>query len=158
MNKLISIAEKLYPGYTSFEDEDDSSFGGPYFEWGIYEYDPILTYLADKYGGKVEYRKELDIYQGDEFVLMSSSNDSDTWYRVLVFGFGSCTGCDALQSCKSYEEIDNIITSFDSSIGYFNNVDELKEYVNDEYHRENNWWMFNETFRVEVRAYINSLK
>jgi hypothetical protein len=47
----------------------------------------------------VEY-KEQD-YQGDYLFLL---RDGDR-YGFLTFGFGSCSGCDALQGCDSKDEM-----------------------------------------------------
>ena len=45
-----------------------------------------------------------DDYQGDSRVLFRDGER----YGVLIFGWGSCSGCDALQACDTYEEVDDL--------------------------------------------------
>ncbi|OYW67158.1 MAG: hypothetical protein B7Z40_08680, partial [Bosea sp. 12-68-7] len=44
-------------------------------------------------------------YQGDSRILFK---DGDRW-GVLIFGWGSCSGCDVLQACDSPAEVVKVI-------------------------------------------------
>lgn len=85
----MKTAQELYP---NLYDAEDDWFDAPY------DYKPMLENLCDELLLKVDDRD----YSGDSRVLM---RDASGRYGLLIFGWGSCSGCDALQSCRSYEEI-----------------------------------------------------
>ncbi len=91
----VEIAKKLYPGETQ-----------GYF--CACDYQPIIDYL-----GTVVVQKDEDRYQGDTWVLFE---DTGKGYGYLSFGWGSCSGCDALQACRGYEEIANLIKGLESEV------------------------------------------
>ena len=80
--------EEVYPDAI----DDDHSF------WGVSNYLPLLKSL----GYEIAIRVDDDDYQGDSRLLFKD----DASYGLLIFGWGSCSGCDALQACDSYEEIE----------------------------------------------------
>ena len=82
----MTDASTLYPEYT----------GG----YGPYDYDPMIASFGD-----ILLKVDDDDYQGDSRVLYKK----DGLYGVLVFGWGSCSGCDALQGCQSVAELDELI-------------------------------------------------
>jgi hypothetical protein len=63
----------------------------------VYDYEPLLKTLAPV----IVLQVDDEDYQGDSRVLF---RDGDRW-GVLLFGWGSCSGCDALQACDTWEEI-----------------------------------------------------
>lgn len=67
---------------------------------GAYDYRPLL----ESFGYEILLQVDDQDYSGDSRVLF---RDGDR-YGVLVFGWGSCSVCDALQACSSYEEIDEL--------------------------------------------------
>jgi thioredoxin-related protein len=71
-----------------------------------------------------------DSYQGDWRVLIKKDNK----YGILIFGFGSCSGCDALQSCRTYEEVDKLIEEMYNNIFWFDDLESCKKWV-----RERDW-------------------
>ena len=64
--------------------------------WGWYDYQPMLNAF-----GKVAIQVDDDAYQGDSRLLY----DENGKIGVLIFGWGSCSGCDALQACGSLEVV-----------------------------------------------------
>jgi hypothetical protein len=94
----LTLAKKLYP------QQNEEFF---YYE---YDYQPIINSL-----GKVVVQVDEDDYQGDSWVLYKKDN----MYGYLCFGWGSCSGCDALQSCESYEEIAELIEQLKNSVQWF---------------------------------------
>ena len=53
-----------------------------------------------------------DDYQGDSVVLFGHGE-----YRgILIFGWGSCSGCDALKGCFSYQDIEELRENLCSGI------------------------------------------
>ena len=47
------------------------------------------------------------IYQGDYAVIVKK----DKTLGFVVIGYGSCSGCDALEACDSSEEYNDLISS-----------------------------------------------
>ena len=78
-------------------------------------------------------------YQGDSRYILKNDNGS---YGFLIFGWGSCRGCDALQACGSKQEIYELRDqlwneikwgSFYELLSYIENRDwELQYYWNDD--------------------------
>lgn len=86
-------------------------FPGENFRSGALDYSPIVASF-----GVVCVRADgSGYYQGDSYVLY---RDGDR-FGVLVFGWGSCSGCDALQACGSVEEVDVLIDSLRDQIKWF---------------------------------------
>ena len=97
----------------------------PEFDYyGEGDYNPIIKAI----GEPVVQVDDKD-YQGDSRILYHDNR------RVgyLIFGWGSCSGCDALQACGSIEEVQELIDElvnktmwFDSAaaaLDYFKNKD-----------------------------------
>lgn len=77
--------------------------------WGVSDYDPMLA----SFGWEIVLKVDDNDYQGDSRVLY---RDGDR-YGLLVFGWGSCSGCDSLQGCCTIEEIDELrVTLRDQTI------------------------------------------
>jgi hypothetical protein len=124
----MSIAKSLYPD--SFKREYSY----------VYDYDPIVTYL-----GETLVCADIGDYQGDIYLLLRTSNG----YGFVVIGYGSCSGCDALQACKSYEDVDNLIDSIQASMKTFDTLADAQLHIaNDDYHKfmfyrnESDWQKF----------------
>lgn len=99
-------AEKLYP---EFKDGD--------YEPG--DYSPIIKDL-----GNVLVRVDDKDYQGDSRALI----ESEKGIGVLIFGWGSCSGCDALQSCDTVKELDRLIERIQSDTKWFKDKQEALNY------------------------------
>lgn len=88
-------------------------------------YEPLLESLGHVILLKVD---DAD-YQGDSRVLFLD----DERVGLLIFGWGSCSGCDALQACNTYKEAEDLrqdlserVQWFDTpldALGYFNRHD-----------------------------------
>ncbi len=78
----------------------------------IYEsdYQPIVDAF-----GNIILQESDDDYQGSTWVLYQD-NDKIGFLR---FGWGSCSGCDALQACRSIEEIQELMDDLWQSIMWF---------------------------------------
>lgn len=87
------------------ENEDDSEE----FWSASCEYDDLLSTFEHEVILKVDD----NAYQGDSRVLLKKSDDE---YGLLVFGWGSCSGCDALQGCDSIKEVEELRDSLYNSI------------------------------------------
>lgn len=104
------IARELYP------DMGNEPFYGPC------DYQPIIDSFGD-----VLIQVDDDDYQGDTRVLFSAGGR----YGFLNFGWGSCSGCDGLQSCRTYSDIDALIESLRDDIKWFDTLAEAQAYIAD---------------------------
>lgn len=64
-------------------------------------------------------------YQGDSYVAVK---DGDR-YGYLTFGWGSCSGCDALEACSSVDEFSALRDDLEGGITWFDSLPEFKDYV-----------------------------
>lgn len=105
-------AKELYADYYR-EEKEDGYFYGPY------DYQPILKEI-----GNILIQIDDDDYQGDSRILYEKKGK----YGFLIFGWGSCSGCDALQSCSSIKEVQGLIDRLVNSVKWFDSLSELQKY------------------------------
>lgn len=103
-----SRARRLFP-----RNESDS-----YMYFG--DYQPIIDDFGD-----VLVQVDDDDYQGDTRVLLKKDNK----YGLLNFGWGSCSGCDALKACNSYSDVQELINQLEADIEWFDTLQEAKNYI-----------------------------
>lgn len=115
-----------------------------------YEYDRILREF-----GKVLIQTEDQDYQGNSYVLYENDKNQ---FGFLQFGWGSCSGCDALQACDSVEDLQRLMDHLFNSIIWFDSKEALYKFVN-----EHDWEMdldFNQEaknqFIGEVTKFVNN--
>lgn len=110
------------------------------------DYQPIIDDFGD-----VLVQVDDDDYQGDTRVLLKKGGK----YGFLNFGWGSCNGCDALQGCNSYSDVQQLIDELEASIDWFDTLQEAKNYICSDdrkvsyYYHEDEW----EDFRKQVANY-----
>ena len=63
-----------------------------------------------------------DAWQGDSWYLFKQDD-----YGYLVFGWGSCSGCDALQGCENFDEVTDLLNRLHDSI-IWKSREEMLEY------------------------------
>ena len=93
-------------------------------------------------------------YYGETLVLLKNQRND---YGILNFCWGSCSGCDALEDCDTYEELDELRNQFFQKTHWANSCKELCQ-----------WWInrdtaiyesvdekLNENFVKILRTYIN---
>ena len=121
------LAEKLYP-------HADGLFCS---------YEPIIGSF-----GVVLVRGRSGKWHGDTFVFLQSPETGK--YGFLFFSWGSCSGCDALQACQSYKDVDDLIDHLRSRIRWFDSVDAAKNWLREADHElecyswEDGWTAFKE--------------
>lgn len=86
-----------------------------------YDYNPML-----KEFGEIIIHVDAGYYQGDSFLIYK---DGDR-YGYLSFGWGSCSGCDALQACQTTSDVQQLMDRLYNSIKWFDSKVLLKEYFN----------------------------
>jgi hypothetical protein len=92
----------------------------PDFDGTESDYQPIVDLFGD-----VVLQVQDEDYQGDTWVLYKRG---ETRYGRLEFGWGSCSGCDALQACGSLGEIDQLINELYNSIEWFDDASVALKY------------------------------
>lgn len=112
-------AAQLYPEYAE-EEKRDGSFYGPS------DYNPIIYSL-----GKVLIKVDDHDYQGDTRVLLKSSWAGKDTYGYLIFGWGSCSGCDALQACTSILQIQELLSNLREKVLWFDSLEALQEHFSE---------------------------
>ena len=132
---MENIAEQLYP---DFEDT-----------WGIYDYTPII-----KYFGEVLLRKDIGHYQGDTLILYKHDDGS---YSFLAFGWGSCSGCDALLSCKTLEEVNDLIENLDNKRIIRSSAKEMLDYFENK-DWESEWYWYEDKAKLTIKNMKEILK
>ena len=99
----MKTAKELYPEYWE-EEQKNGSFYGPC------DYQPIIDQF-----GEILIQVDDEDYQGDSRVLYKDGEK----YGYLNFGWGSCSGCDALQGATSVCEIQELIDGLQKDIKWF---------------------------------------
>lgn len=86
----------------------------------VSSYQPIIESF-----GKVLIQVDDRDYSGDTRVLY----EKDGKYGFLNFGWGSCSGCDALQACKNEQAVDELIDSLEQAVKWFDSLSEAAAYI-----------------------------
>lgn len=101
---------------------------------GTMQFDPenwdySISYdsVIDSYGFNKLHSEFLGSYQGDALFLLHDKASSK--YGLLVFGYGSCSGCDSLQGCSTTEEVVGLREQLFDQITWKSKGD-LLEYLN----------------------------
>lgn len=92
----------------------------PDSQWLSYSYDDLIESMEVE----VLIEKHDGSYQGDSFYLVQKGDE----YGLLIFGWGSCSGCDALESCSTYEQVVNLRNNMYEEIDWMP-LDEFKNYI-----------------------------
>lgn len=114
------------------------------FSW--YDYQPMLNEF-----GEILIQVDEEAYQGDSFLLYKNDNK----YGFLTFGWGSCSGCDALQACTDIDEVQELMDSLYNAIKWFDSLQELKCYISDYSIVELQWYFYSDTFKEFREKVLN---
>jgi hypothetical protein len=103
--------------------------------------------LAEEFGEIVE-TQDIGFYQGDILFLLKDGEK----YGFLVQGYGSCSYCDALEGCGSYEDLQYLADSMEASVTWFDTAKEAYNYFLE--WDKNDWYTYHkdevEEFRQKV--------
>ena len=108
-NEVRVDVRKLYN-----EHNEDS-----FYLWD--DYQPMLNAF-----GKIVVQVDDDSYQGDSRILY----DNDGRIGHLIFGWGSCSGCDALMGCETIDEVQELCDKLYGDIKWFDNKKEALDWFN----------------------------
>lgn len=95
----------------------DSSAHG----WG--DYQPMI----DSMGYEVVCQQDVGGYQGDTLAIVRDGER----HGFLTFGWGSCSGCDALQSCSTLHEVHELRQEIHDQIVWKGSAQEMVEFLRD---------------------------
>lgn len=109
----------------------------------IYDYQPILNAI-----GNVLIQVDDDDYQGDSRLLYEKEGK----FGYLIFGWGSCSGCDALQACESMNDVQDLIDGLVNDVKWFDSLGELKEYF-----KEKDWELEYSWHSSETKEFIEKV-
>ena len=124
---------------------------------------PYMSYdtIVEKFGTVVASTED-DGYQGSSYYVikrlarrMYEENES-AQYGYLTFGWGSCSGCDALLGCSSYDELQELVDGLEASVRWFPTKNALKAWAKDF-----DWggeWCANEAACKEIQEKIMDLR
>ena len=106
----------------------------------ITDYDPIV-----KSFGTVAVKVDDDDYHGDSRILYDNAGK----IGYLQFGWGSCSGCDALQACETYEAVDELIEELRGQIRWFDDARDALDFF-----KTHDWGGDYNAGRAEQREFI----
>jgi hypothetical protein len=132
----MKTIEELYPDLV---DNDDGYF------WSTGNYQPMLESF-----GKIELQVDDKDYQGDSRLIYSDDNNR---YGLLIFGWGSCSGCDALQACNNLQDIEQLRQRLSNSVKWYDTSQELLAYIN-----EKDWELDYCWHAEETRDFVEKAK
>jgi len=130
-----------------YGDQGEEPFYGPC------NYEKII----DAWGYKELVNVSSEDYQGDTHVIL---HDTDTdKYGYLTFGWGSCSGCDALQACETWKEIKDLADGLHDAIMWKDSARELLDYFENKDWETEYMWHEEEfkSFLDQSKASLNEL-
>lgn len=90
-------------------DELKAKLHTAFGDYGIdASYEELVGLMCDE----VLLQVDDDGYHGDSRLLIRKGSQ----IGLLIFGWGSCSGCDALQSCVNYEDLAWLFAELEQSI------------------------------------------
>lgn len=91
--------------------------------------------------GKVVIQVDDQDYSGDSRVLYDENGN----FGVLIFGWGSCSGCDALLACNTHEDVQEVIDGLQRSIIWFDDAASALYYFKNHDWQGDFSWHYRET-------------
>lgn len=104
--------------------------------------------------GTVVVEEHEPSYQGSSWILFTKDNK----FGYLKFGWGSCSGCDALQACSNLDEVVQLANGLESDI-LWGTKEEILQYLKT-HDWEGDWDFHNEErikFVEQAIAYLEKI-
>ena len=120
-------------------------------DFGWYDYGSMIEAF-----GNVAVRVDDRDYLGDTRVLYN--NDGRIGH--LIFGWGSCPGCDALQACNTLAEVQELCNALEDSIEWFETPKKALEWFEQRDWEGGYYWHYSETREYIAKAieYLKNLE
>lgn len=112
MTEIVELVREAYPNHP---DSD--------YWFCISDYDPLILSL----GHEVCVQVDDSDYQGDTRLLLYDPVEDR--YGLLIFGWGSCSGCDSLQACSNFDEVAELWEHLFTSIIWKNSAGEMLHFL-----------------------------
>lgn len=90
-------------------------------EWNEWSYSDLI----DAMQVQIIHQVNQGAYEGETYVLI---RDGDR-YGLLIFGWGSCSGCDALEACVTIEEATDLLLKLWNDIHWESSSDDMLTYM-----------------------------
>lgn len=120
-----------------------AAYDSPVEDWGYaYNYGPIIESL-----GTVVVQVDDEDYQGDTRVLLRRGDEE--WGHVII-GWGSCSGCDALQACSSWSEVRDLREQIANSVRWFASTREAMDWFT-----HHDWGLDHAWHADETKKYLS---
>ncbi len=91
-------------------------------------------------------------YQGDYAIIFKRDNE----FGFLVLGYGSCSGCDAMEACSSEEEYVDLMHSVINSI-YWGTAEETIARITNEFD-DNNWYRNDSSYERSIELLVEAVE
>lgn len=119
--------------------------------WAPGDYSPLL----ESFEYEILLKVDDEDYQGDSRLIFRNGDQ----YGLLIFGWGSCSGCDMLQGCGSIEEMEELRATLHNDIKW-DSLEGLLNYINTKDWELDFCWHADETkkFLTQAKELLNSLK
>jgi hypothetical protein len=109
--------------------------------------------LLEKQGYEIISGRSFGGYQGDYLYLLYYNG----LYGFVIIGYGSCSGCDALQACNTQEEVDALMEDIVRNI-HWGNIEEILAVIEKNLKGYNhNWYNYESTFNAEAADLIKQI-
>jgi hypothetical protein len=112
--------------------------------FSVYSYQPMI----DSFGETLVVGSGRG-YQGDTYVLLEDAG----LIGLIIFGWGSCPGCDALQGCKNYNDLQMLYDSMKSRIQWWESAEDALRYF-----EEHDWEGDYSWHQDEIRDFVMQCK
>lgn len=103
--------------------------------YGPSSYQPIIDAI-----GEVVVQVDDDDYQGDSRLLYRRGEE----FGFLIFGWGSCSGCDALQAADTAQEVQALADGMEASVEWLSGYAMRDKLTTWEATQGQHWWRENE--------------
>jgi hypothetical protein len=114
----------------------------------IYDYDLI----APLYGLPVLYSWTENSYQGDAFFILQGD---DGRLGLLMYGYGSCSGCDSLQACTTTQDVADLANQMFADTRWFDDKDAMRAYIDSDDAKLYSWWTSDRGIITAIRNWID---
>jgi hypothetical protein len=117
----------------------------------ITEY-PSYEQIVNSWGWPVEAFETFGSYQGDHLALLQ---EGQMRFGLIVFGYGSCSGCDWLEDVAPWDDegdwqgVIDLSAKLREDIHWERTRADLTAWV--DAHPENNWWCYD----AEIATWLN---
>lgn len=98
-----------------------------FYEGDAWVETPSYRDIVNDFGYEVLLEVKDDDYQGDSRFLL---RDGDR-YGWLQFGWGSCSGCDALEACDSIADLEKLKAELRGQVKWFASKSEASKFFDE---------------------------